>query len=135
MSSHFFWKYQRAIIYLFPVYIYRWIYCTKKTLPLSWHTNTVTLSNIIIIYKNRKHIWTHAPLPIALTSLSDYIYIYTKKNTINDCTIKCIKYTKLKIWKWKRFILYTYNIFGCEWINSENTPSNNLYHNTIILMW
>ena len=24
------------------------------------------------------------------------------------------------------FILYTYNIFGCEWINSENTPNNNL---------
>ena len=29
--------------------------------------------------------------------------------------------------KVEAFILYTYNIYWCELINSENTPSNNLY--------
>ena len=29
--------------------------------------------------------------------------------------------------KMEGFTLYTYNSFGCELINSDNTPSNNLY--------
>ena len=63
----------------------------KQTLPLSWHTNTVTVSNIIMqLYSIWKHIWTHAPLAITLPSLSNYIYT---KYTINDCTIEYIKYT------------------------------------------
>ena len=33
--------------------------------------------------------------------------------------------------KVEEFILYTYNSFGCELINSENTPSNNLCDNMV----